>query len=126
MQPLTAVLRYCEKSAKLTFIFRKKLYFSRKYAVPKLATDAKRRNVRRYFIETPHKKMETNIIYNPKPRFETEYYLKKRKEIFLEYYSGIKNTKSIITKSKFWILMQIELLKFSPLINLYFGKNKKK
>ena len=44
-QPLTAVLRYCEKSAKLTFIFRKKLYFSRKYAVPKLATDAKRRNV---------------------------------------------------------------------------------
>lgn len=45
MQPLTAVLRYCEKSAKLTFIFRKKLYFSRKYAVPKLATDAKRRNV---------------------------------------------------------------------------------
>ena len=75
--------------------------------------------------EKPHKKMETHIIYNPKPRFESEYYLKKRKEIFSEYYSGIKNTKSIITKSKFWILMQIELLKFSPLINLYFGKNKK-
>ena len=44
----TAVLRYYEKSAKLTFIFRKKLYFSRKHAVPKLATDAKRRNVSRH------------------------------------------------------------------------------
>jgi len=38
VQPPTAVLRYCEKSAKFTFIFRKKYYLSEKYAVPKLAT----------------------------------------------------------------------------------------
>ena len=63
--------------------------------------------------------METYIIYNPKPRFENEYYLKKRKEIFLEYYSGIKNTKSIITKSKFWILLQIELIKFSGMLLIF-------
>ena len=70
--------------------------------------------------------METHIIYNPKPRFESEYYLKKRKEIFSEYHNRIKSSKSIIAKAKFLILLQIELLKFSPLINLYFGRNEKK
>jgi hypothetical protein len=39
-QPPTAVLRYCEKSAKLTFIFRKKFYLSRKKTVSKFAISA--------------------------------------------------------------------------------------
>jgi hypothetical protein len=48
-------LRYCEICVSRTFFFRKKLYFSRKYAVPKLATDAKRRHVSRQFREILHK-----------------------------------------------------------------------
>jgi hypothetical protein len=67
-----------------------------------------------------------NIIYNSKPKFETEFYLKKRNEILTEYNIQIKNSNSFKTKTKFWILLQFELLKFSPLINLYFGKNGKK
>ena len=39
---LTAVTRNGEKSAKLTFIFRKKFYLIRKYAVPKFATSCSR------------------------------------------------------------------------------------
>ena len=38
----TAVTRNGEKSAKFTFIFRKKFYLSRKYAVPKFATSCSR------------------------------------------------------------------------------------
>ena len=39
---LTAVTRNGEKCAKFTFIFRKKFYLSRKYAVPKFATSCSR------------------------------------------------------------------------------------
>ena len=38
----TAVTRNGEKSAKFTFIFRKKFYLCRKYAVPKFATSCSR------------------------------------------------------------------------------------
>ena len=41
-QHTTAVTRNGEKSAKFTFIFRKKYYLSRKYAVPKFATSCSR------------------------------------------------------------------------------------
>ena len=40
--PLTAVTRNGEKCGKFTFIFRKKFYLSRKYAVPKFATSCSR------------------------------------------------------------------------------------
>lgn len=70
--------------------------------------------------------MNTNIIYNSRPKFETEFYLKKISEIIAKYHKKMKNSNSIITKSKMWVLLQIELLKFSPLINLYFRKYGKK
>ena len=38
----TAVTRNGEKCGKFTFIFRKKFYLSRKYAVPKFATSCSR------------------------------------------------------------------------------------
>ena len=41
-QQVTAVTRNGEKCAKFTFIFRKKFYLSRKYAVPKFATSCSR------------------------------------------------------------------------------------
>ena len=69
--------------------------------------------------------MKTNIVYNSKPKFETEFYLKKRNELLSKYDIKIKSSNSFIVKSKFWILLQIELIKFTPLIILYFGKNGK-
>ena len=41
-QQITAVLQDCEICSKITFIFRKKYYLSRKYAVPKFATSQSR------------------------------------------------------------------------------------
>lgn len=75
-----------------------------------------------FYQKKTHKKMNTNIIFNSRPKFETKFYLKKRTEIIVKYDEKIKNSNSFLAKFKIWISLQIELLKFSPLINLYFGK----
>ncbi len=42
LQLLTAVLRDCEFSGKITFSYRKKFYLSRKFSVTKFATSQSR------------------------------------------------------------------------------------
>jgi hypothetical protein len=57
-QPLTAVSRNGEKSAKFTFFFRNKNYLSGKYAVSKFATSASRNPLTVIFAhETAKKKI---------------------------------------------------------------------
>ena len=52
---ITAVTRNGEKCAKFTFIFRKKFYLSRKYAVPKFATSCSRETLTAILPQNPAK-----------------------------------------------------------------------
>ena len=45
LQLLTAVLRDCEFSGKITFSYRKKFYLSRKFSVTKFATSQSRKTL---------------------------------------------------------------------------------
>ena len=53
----TAVTRNGEKCGKFTFIFRKKFYLSRKYAVPKFATSCSRETLNAIYFPNLRRKL---------------------------------------------------------------------
>ncbi|ROI10335.1 hypothetical protein EGI11_00020 [Chryseobacterium sp. H3056] len=69
--------------------------------------------------------MNLTIIYNPKPKFDNEFYYQEREKIILKFNAKIKNSNSYISKAKFSFFMKLELLKLSPLVNSYLKINKK-
>ena len=57
LQLLTAVLRDCEFSGKITFSYRKKFYLSRKFSVTKFATSQSRETLYTIYFPNLHWKL---------------------------------------------------------------------